>query len=109
MSDSLGALPLVWPGYIHPDLLPNPDRATALAAPLSSFPAWFLVVTCDGCGRESWENQANLPQLADRPVRDVIALVRCPACGGSKHRSAELVSHQPGSERWETRRRISLG
>jgi hypothetical protein len=54
-------LPAVfWHCYDHPDRRPDPDRETALAAPVAAFPSWYVRVICGGCGTEKYINQIGL-------------------------------------------------
>jgi hypothetical protein len=66
-----------WRSYGDDEL---PDRATALAAPLRSFPSWYLR-TCDRCGKDRMVNEVHTTRR-DMPIREIIKRARHDGCGG---------------------------
>lgn len=86
-----------WHPYDHPNRLPDPDRDTALAAPLRAFPSWYIRTTCGVCGWERHASQTQIlvarPHWEDRPIRDVLAAIRCNRCGSRDKAAAALVTH----------------
>lgn len=81
---------------------PLPDRATALAAPLRSFPSWYLRMECAVCGRDRYLNETHLTIAGhgDRRVADLIGRMRHEGCGG-RPKLVELTTGIPGSSVWQ--------
>jgi hypothetical protein len=52
---------------------PLPTGAEALLEPFAAFPSWFLLITCDRCGKVEVFNEA----LAYAPCRSAIFSIAC--------------------------------
>lgn len=103
MSKLLPVARPFWHCYDHPDRLPDPDGATALAAPLAAFPSWFIEATCAACRRTTMEGQVHLiiadEAAAWRPVWQAIAGMRCRHCRSDRFAATQLVTGHSGVHR----------
>ena len=70
---------------------PLPTGSEALDEPFRAFPAWFMRITCDRCGKDRMLNEAHTPQ-GDMPIRDIIARMRHDGCGGRAGKVDLLVN-----------------
>jgi hypothetical protein len=76
-----------WRSYGNETL---PTGAEALDQPFAAFPAWFLRIACDRCGKVQMVNEAHA-RWRDRSLRDIIARMRHDGCGGLAAK-AELLT-----------------
>ena len=76
-----------WRSYGNETL---PTGAEALDEPFVAFPAWFLRIECDRCGKVQMVNEAHA-RWRDRSLRDIIARMRHDGCGGRAGK-AELLT-----------------
>ena len=95
-----------WLCYYYGDY-PLPSPSEALAAPLRSFPSWYLRVTCDRCGKERLLSEVHTPQR-DLLLRDILAKMRHDGCGGRPGR-AELITGIEGASSRPGRRIVLVG
>ena len=63
--------------------------------PFNAFPAWFLRVECDRCGKLRMLNQTHM-RGSDMPIRDIIGRMRHDICGGGAGK-AELLTGIEGA------------
>ena len=86
---------------------PLPTPAEALDEPFSTFPSWFLQITCDRCGKDRMLSETYTPQR-DMLIRDIIKLMRHAGCGGRASK-VELISGIEGASSRPVRRILLLG
>ena len=73
-----------WRSYGH-DPLPTGEQA--LDETLRAFPAWFLRIVCDRCGKERLISETYLVH-GELLIRDIIARMRHDGCGGRAGRGS---------------------
>ena len=84
---------MFWHCYDHPERRPDPDRETAMAATVAAFPSWYFRAVCGACRHAGWVNQIWLTDdWGERPVREMVAALRCKKCGSARLERVELVS-----------------
>ena len=72
--------------------LPLPTPAEALDEPFRAFPAWFLRIECERCGKVSMLNEAHTTgRRREMPLRARLARMRHDGCGGIAGK-AELLT-----------------
>jgi hypothetical protein len=62
---------------------PLPTGREALDQPFAAFPAWFMRITCDRCGKDCMLNEAHARQR-DMKLSYIIAKMRHDGCGGGQ-------------------------
>jgi hypothetical protein len=72
------------------DVADSSDCPEALGEPFAAFPAWFLRIECDRCGKVQMVSEAHMKRGA-MPIRDIIARMRHDGCGGRAGK-AELLT-----------------
>ena len=94
-----------WRSYGNETL---PTGAEALDEPFTAFPAWFLWIECDRCGKVRMVNESHVPTWRDRRLRDILARMRHDGCGGLAGK-AELLTGIEGVSSRPVRRIVLLG
>jgi hypothetical protein len=80
---------------------PLPTAAEALNEMFSAFPAWFLRIECERCGKVVMLNESHAAtKLRGRPLSEILARMRHEGCGGLPAKAELLtgidgVSSQP--------------
>jgi hypothetical protein len=79
---------------------PLPTGPEALLEPFAAFPSWFLLITCDRCGKVELINEAHA-HAARRTMalRDILDRMRHDECGGRAGRSELRSGHDGVSSR----------
>jgi hypothetical protein len=71
---------------------PLPTGREAMDQPFAAFPAWFLRITCDRCGKVSVLNEAHTAgRRREMPIRALLVRMRHDRCGGLPGK-AELLT-----------------
>jgi hypothetical protein len=75
---------------------PLPSGQEAMDEPLSTFPSWFMRITCGRCGKDRLLNEAHTTgRRRDMPLRALLARMRHDGCGGIAGK-AELLNRRRG-------------
>jgi hypothetical protein len=77
---------------------PLPTGAEALDEPFSTFPSWFMRITCDRCGKDRMLSETHTPQ-GGMLIRDIIKRMRHDGCGGLPGRAELLTGIEGASSR----------
>ena len=77
---------------------PLPSGAEAMSEPFTAFPAWFLRIECDRCGKVQMVNEAHARWRA-RSLRDIIARMRHDGCSGLAAKAELLTGIADASSR----------
>ena len=93
-----------WRAYGN-DPLPMP--AEAMDEPFAAFPAWFLRIECDRCGKVQMVNETNAVRWRDRSLRAILARMRHDGCGGIAGK-AELLTGIEGVSSRPVRRIVLI-
>jgi hypothetical protein len=84
-----------WRGYGND---PLPSGSEALLEPFAAFPSWFLLITCDRCGKVEIVNEAHSARRT-MPLRDILDRMRHDGCGGRPGKAELLSGHDGVSSR----------
>ncbi len=88
---------------------PLPTPAEAMQQPMRAFPAWFLRIECDRCGKVSMLNEAHMsPHRRGIVLRVLLSRMRQEDCGGRAAR-AELLTGLDSVSGRPVRRIVLLG
>ena len=88
---------------------PLPTGPEALLEPFAAFPSWFLLITCDRCGKVELINEAHAhASRRTMALRDILDRMRHDGCGGRAGK-AELMSGHDGASSRPVRRIVLRG